>query len=48
MTGPAVLICANIKLTAEGVLYTRDLLRDAGLTDEEGDNMLVFQPDWPF
>jgi hypothetical protein len=46
--GSAFLIRANIKFTAEGVFYTKNKPRDAGLTDEEDDNKLVFQLDWAF
>jgi hypothetical protein len=48
VVGSAVLIRANIKFTAEGVFYTKNEPRDAGITDEEDDNNLVFQLDWAF
>jgi hypothetical protein len=48
VVGSAVLIRANIKFTAEGVFYTKNEPRDAGLTDEEEDNRLIFQLDWAF
>jgi hypothetical protein len=46
VVGTALLIRANIKLTAEGVFYTKNQPRDAGLSDE--DNKLVFQVAWAF
>jgi hypothetical protein len=47
VVGCTALIRANIKFTAEGVFYTKNEPRDAGLSDAE-DDMLIFQLSWAF
>jgi hypothetical protein len=48
VVGSSMLIRANIKFIAEGVFYTKNKPRHAGLTDEEDDNRLAFQLSWAF
>jgi hypothetical protein len=46
VVGSAVLIRANIKITAEGVFYTKNEPRDAGISDD--DDHVTFQLAWAF